>query len=69
MNNQQIQKRDQAGHTKLTLVSIGHGRRKITAFVPLLHNEQGQAVLPEPVMNRMLDDIGCTMRDQTFTVG
>lgn len=69
MNNQQIQTRDQAGHTKLTAVTIGHGRRKLTAFVPLLHNERGQAVLPEPVLNRMLDDVGCRMRGQTFTVG
>ena len=69
MNSQKIQAKDQAGHTKLTLVTMGHGRRKLTAFVPLMHNEKGQAVLPEAVMNRMLDDIGCTMRGQTFTVG
>lgn len=69
MNNQKIQQKDQAGHTKLTAVTIGHGRRKLTAFVPLMHNDKGQAVLPEPVLNRMLDDIGAHRRGSTITVG
>lgn len=68
MNSQKIQARDQAGHTKLTAVTIGHGRRKITAFVPLRHDAQGRAVLPAAVMDRMLDDLN-VMRGQTFTVG
>ena len=69
MNSKEIQKKDQAGHTKLTLVSIGHGRRKITAFVPLMHDTNGRARLPTETMDKMLDDIGCIMRGQTFTVG
>jgi hypothetical protein len=69
MNNQQIQQRDSAGHTKLTAVTISRAGRRATVFVPLLHNDRGQAILPVPTLDRMLDDIGCRVRGQTFTVG
>jgi len=68
MNNRNIQRKDQAGHTKLTLVSIGHGRNKITAFVPLKHDADGKAVLPRSTLDTMLDDLH-VRRGDAFTTG
>jgi hypothetical protein len=68
MNNRDIQRKDQAGHTKLTLVSIGHGRNKITAFVPLKHDADGKAVLPRATLDTMLNNLH-VRRGGTFTVG
>ena len=68
MNNQQIQKKDQAGNTKLTLVSIYFNGRNRAAFMPLRHDIEGRAILPVAAMDKMLDDAR-VMRGQTFTVG
>jgi len=68
MNNRAIQRKDSAGHTKLTLVSIGHGRNKITAFVPLKHDADGKAVLPRSTLDTMLDDLH-VRRGDAYTVG
>lgn len=69
MNNQQVQQRDQAFTTKLTAVTIGHGSRRIQFFAMLQHNNKGEAILPQELLNRQLDKIGCRMRGQTYTVG
>ena len=68
MNCKEIQRKDQAGHTKLTLVSIGHGKNRCTAFMRLRHNDAGQAILPQSALNTMLDNLH-TRRGDTYTVG
>lgn len=68
MNNQDIQKADQAGHTKLTAVTIGHGNHKHQFFAMLKHNQDGSAILPQHVLNKALDEAG-VQRGQTYTVG
>lgn len=67
MNNRQIQRQNQADHTKLTAVTIGHGGRKVTAFVELWHNERGEAVLPMGTLDRLLDQAR-VRRGDTYTV-
>jgi len=51
MNNRAIQRKDQAHRTKLTLVSIGHGRGRVAVFVPLKHDADGKAVLPRATLD------------------
>jgi len=69
MNGQCIQQEQQAGHTKLTAVNIyaSPGRRR-TFFVPLLHNDKGQAILPEATLNRLLDEMR-VRRGDTYSWG
>ena len=69
MNNQRVQQQDQAHHTKLTAVTLGHGRNKVQFFAMLHHDEKGQAKLPHTLLDQQLNRIGCTMRGQTFTSG
>ena len=69
MNSQKVQQQDQAYHMKLTAVTIGHGPRRIQFFAMLQHNDKGEAILPQDLLNRQLDKIGCRMRGQTYTVG
>lgn len=68
MNNQLIQKADQAGFTKLTAVTIGHGDHKKQFFVMLKHNEKGEAILPVHVLDHYLDKMNI-QRGQTYSVG
>lgn len=68
MNNREIQRKDQAHHTKLTAVTIGHGTNKRQFFVPLKHNADGSAILPQHVLDKMLDEAKIR-RGQTYTVG
>lgn len=69
MNNQEIQKSELAGKTKLTAVSIGHGTNKVVAFVQLAHDSHGHAKLPPEQLDQMLNSVGCRKRGQTFTHG
>jgi hypothetical protein len=67
MNNRAIQRADQAGHTKLTAVTIGHGGRRRQFFVMLEHDERGAARLPHSVLTKILNDAG-VRRGDTYTV-
>ena len=68
MNNRSIQRKDQAGHTKLTAVTVGHGTHKLQAFVYLKHDADGRAVLPRATLDTMLDDLH-VRRGDAFTHG
>jgi len=68
MNNREIQRKDQAGHTKLTAVTIGHGTHKVQAFVNLRHDADGKAVLPRATLDAMLNDLH-VRRGDGFTQG
>ena len=68
MNNRGIQRKDQAGHTKLTAVTMGHGRHRLQAFVYLKHDANGKAVLPRATLDTMLDDLH-VQRGDAYTVG
>ena len=63
-----VQAHQQAGHTKLTAVTIGHGNRRLQFFAMLHHNARGEAILPQCILNRELDKLG-VQRGQTYTVG
>lgn len=67
-NAAQIQAQQQAGHTKLTAVSVYSNGRHHNTFLMLRHDEKGKAIMPEGILNRILDSINCRMRGQTFTV-
>lgn len=66
---QATQAAELAGKTKLTAVTMGHGRQRRQFFVMLRHDNRGHAQLPTQLLNQTLDDMGCRMRGQTFTVG
>jgi hypothetical protein len=66
MNNQEIQKNDNAGKTKLTAVTIGHGTQRHQFFVRLKHDSKGKAILPSETLNQILSSL---RRGDTFTVG
>lgn len=67
MNNQEIQRKELAGKTKLTAVSIYVSpSRKVTRFVMLAHDSRGKAILPITYMNEMLRGL---RRGDTFSVG
>ena len=68
MNNQKVQQQDQAYHMKLTAVTIGHGRHKSQFFAMLPHNNKGEAVLPQALLDKHLDRLR-VQRGQTYTVG
>jgi hypothetical protein len=67
-NNKSVQQADQAGHVKLTAVTIGHGLHRRQFFVELEHNSRGEAILPHGVLNKILSDAGVGYGD-TYTVG
>jgi len=68
MNIQKVQQQDQAFYTKLTAVTIGHGRYKSQFFAMLPHNNKGEAVLPQALLDKHLDRLR-VQRGQTYTVG
>ena len=65
-NNQDIQKKELAGKTKLTAVTLGHGNHRQQFFIPLTHDSRGHAILPVEVLNSALSGL---RRGDTFTVG
>lgn len=67
MNNQAIQKADNAGKMKLTAVTIGHGNHKRQFFVMLEHDSRGAAKLPHAVLDKILTQAG-VRRGDTYTV-
>ena len=67
MNNRSVQKTDNAGKTKLTAVTIGHGGHKRQFFVMLEHDAQGAAKLPIAVLDKLLSQTG-VKRGDTYTV-
>jgi hypothetical protein len=67
-NNKAIQQADQAGHTKLTAVTIGHGGHKKQFFVMLEHDSKGQAKLPHSVLDKILAQANVRY-GETYTVG
>jgi len=66
-NNRRIQMDDQAGHTKLTAVTIGTAQGKKQFFVPLQHNARGEAILPMAVLDRLLSQ-SAVRRGDTYSV-
>jgi len=62
-----IQQSENAGKTKLTAVTIGHGRHRHQFFVELEHNSRGEAILPMPILDKILDQAG-VRRGDTYTV-
>lgn len=67
MNNQLIQKADNAGKMKLTAVTIGHGNHRRQFFVVLEHDSRGAAKLPPAVLDKILSNAG-VKRGDTYTV-
>ena len=56
--------------TKLTAVSLTFKGVKIQAILPLpVDPETGAVHLPTNILNKMLTEIGCIYRGQTYTVG
>jgi hypothetical protein len=68
MNNQKIQQSELAGKTKLTAVTIRHGRHRLQFFSMVEHDSRGKAVLSQDMMNQALDRLG-VRRGDTFTSG
>jgi hypothetical protein len=68
MNNQLIQRADNAGKVKLTAVTIGHGNHKQQFFVMLEHDSRGAAKLPHATLDKILTRAG-VRRGDTYTVG
>lgn len=66
MTNREIQRKELAGKTKLTAITIGHRDRRLQIFCMLWHNADGEAVLPMEVLNKALDAIGCNPRGRTY---
>lgn len=66
-NNRSVQKHELADKTKLTAVTIGHGRRRIQSFVMLRHDANGAAILPQATLDKLLDQCG-VRRGDTYTV-
>lgn len=62
-----IQRADLAGKTKLTAVTIGHGRNRHQFFTMLQHDSRGVAKLPAEVLNNILTQAGI-QRGATITV-
>ena len=65
-NNHAIQQADLAGKTKLTAVTIGHGRQRYQFFIPLRHDAMGNAILSSEALNQVL---GRVPRGTTITTG
>lgn len=61
------QQHQQAGHTKMTAVVLTANGLRVQFFVPLVHNQRGEAILPQRELNRMLDAMK-VQRGQTYTV-
>ena len=51
--------------TKLTAVSIGHGKERVVMFARLQHHN-GKAILPVSTLNKVLADVP---RGATFSIG
>ncbi len=66
-NNKAVQQAENAGKTKLTAVTIGHGNHRRQVFVWLEHNSKGEAILPQHILDRLLDQAG-VRRGDTYTV-
>jgi hypothetical protein len=66
-NLRAIQQADNAGKTKLTAVTIGHGHHRRQFFVMLEHDSRGAAKLPHHVLDRLLSQAGVRHGD-TYTV-
>lgn len=65
--NKAIQQADNAGKTKLTAVTIGHGSHKRQFFVMLEHDSKGAAKLPMSVLDKILSQAG-VRRGDAYTV-
>lgn len=55
MNATATQQVQQAGHTKLTAVTIECRGKSRTFWLMLRHDEKGQAFLPQETMLRLID--------------
>lgn len=53
---------------KLTTVNVYVNRRQHQFFMPLWHNEKGEAILPMHTLNKLLTSLN-VQRGQTYTVG
>ena len=66
-NLEKTQQKDLAGKTKLTSVRIYHNGRTRQFFIPLMHNARGEAILPQHLLGRFLDQMG-VRRGDTYSV-
>jgi hypothetical protein len=57
-----------AGQTKLTAVRIYTRGKTHTMFMHLLHDSKGAAILPQLVLDKLLEKMG-VQRGQTYSVG
>lgn len=55
MDSKATQKTQQAGRTKMTAVTVRFCGTSKVFFLPLVHNERGEATLPESVREKLLD--------------
>jgi hypothetical protein len=63
-----IQAEQQAGHTKLTAVTLTATGRFKVFFVHLRYDEKGAARIPDPMLQRMLRQLNVA-RGETYTIG
>ena len=54
---------------KLTAVTLVFEGVKIQAILDLPLDEKGQPILPLDICNKMLSEIGCTERGETYSFG
>ena len=64
-----VQRRDLAGKTKLTAVTLYHGSHRVQTFQWLNHDSNGKAVLPFNLLSQLQSTVGCARRGDTFSVG
>lgn len=58
------QQEQQAGHTKLTAVSIECRGKVHNFFLHLRHDEKGRAFIPQDVLIRLLDKVRPNISDR-----
>lgn len=63
-----VQSKQQGGHTKLTAVSIYAHGKKHNFFAMLHHNQKGEAILPQAILDKELDKAR-VRRGDTYSVG
>lgn len=54
--------------TKLTLISITFRQNSLSEFHQC-KTVSGKTVVPQSIINQMLDKLGCTQRGQTYSIG
>ncbi len=66
MNATATQQNQQAGHTKLTAVSIACRGKTHVFYLMLRHDAKGQAYLPQETMIHLLDKVRTSSQDRVI---